>query len=51
VQKASDSLYCTLNRGIKGTKQLEELIVENYRYLKHNVQSSDTLVTVDVQQR
>jgi len=37
--------------GIKGTKKLKGLIVENRRCLKHDVQPPNTSMTIDVQQR
>jgi len=44
-------LKATLNRGIKGTKKLKELIVKNCRCLKNDVQPLYFLVTIDVQHR
>jgi len=38
----------TLNRGFMGTKKLKGLIVENYRRLKHNEQSPNSSITIDV---
>jgi len=49
-QKGDERQNKYTNRGFKGTKKLKGLIVENYKYLKRDVQPLDTLVTINVQQ-
>ncbi len=39
----------TLNRGIKGTKKLKGLTIENCRCLKHDINFLDTSIIIDVQ--
>jgi len=50
VKKSSFFSPCltTQNRGIKATKKLKGLIVENCRCLKYDVQPTDTSVTIDL---
>jgi len=49
-QKFKHNQKLQVHRSIKGTKKLNELLVENCKCLKHDVQPLDTSIIIDIQQ-